>query len=63
MTEEEKKREALELIKGVENAMAAGNIHIRKSDNKELHTVREILEALLNEGAVLIQLPPEQMSG
>lgn len=47
------KEKAIQLIDGIDNALADGILHFRESDGKLLTTTREILETVLAEGKVI----------
>lgn len=55
VTDIEDKRKALSLVISIEDTISNGVIYIRKSDHQALGTVREVLEALVNESGILIQ--------
>jgi len=40
------------LIKAISDALMVGTLHYRKSDGKQLDTLEEILQTLLDEGSV-----------
>lgn len=62
-TDLETKKKALEIIVTIENAINSGSVYIRKSDNAELKTARQVLEALIGEGVIIMQLPPMALRG
>lgn len=51
--------DALILLIEIEKALDRGMTHYRKSDNKILGTPKEIIEALIKEGELIIKLKEE----
>lgn len=57
----EVKVKAKVIIAAVENELASGTKHFRKSDNKPLETVLEILRAIKDEGGVIFEPKKEEV--
>jgi hypothetical protein len=54
--------EAIALISTIQTCLAKGIKHYRMSDGAELTTVKEVLEALVEDGGVTIEEPkPEAL--